>query len=214
MTLLVVFLALIGALFGLPLFLVLAVIALASRGKPRGYLITSTGRPHSPSSLSRITHLPAKDFDKVIPLCIACGLLQEVPNPHRPPVSPTPPRRHMDVTSCPPGAPPNEREGTEEGKDERIEPASTNGAARVRGGVTFSDLVHRVVEARRRPEKRGEDLAFLMRLWDTHVWPAAATTVEGERELSRFAELAENAIKRGRDPIRYIQGVMTKRGKP
>jgi hypothetical protein len=53
-----------------------AVLAVASRCDTRGVLVRTTGQPHDSKSLSRITGIDAKSFDKMFPIALRIGLIE------------------------------------------------------------------------------------------------------------------------------------------
>ena len=54
----------------------IALLMVASRAKPRGWLVCADGRPHTPESLARLTRLPEAFVRTAIERLLAIGLLE------------------------------------------------------------------------------------------------------------------------------------------
>lgn len=56
----------------------IAMVQVASKCDPRGTLLRSNEKPHDSASLSRMTRLPKKCFDEVIPRLVSIGWIEEI----------------------------------------------------------------------------------------------------------------------------------------
>lgn len=53
-----------------------AALLVASRCEPRGQLIRTSGKPHTPKTLSRMTGISVKSFEKMLQLACSVGLME------------------------------------------------------------------------------------------------------------------------------------------
>lgn len=108
----------------------LALIQVASKCEPRGTLVRANGNPHTAETLSRITRIPAKIFEEVLPRLAGgeIGWMEEYGTiPHQ---SRTKPQEGADSCGAYAGAHAIERNGTEgNGTEHSAAGAATHAAA-------------------------------------------------------------------------------------
>ncbi len=193
-----------------------SLIAVASRCKPRGLLIRKNGHPHDAHSLSRITGLSVKGYNRTFPVAEACGLIIKTSLERHPNVTSTSPRRQIKSIEG------KGREGKEwkgiEGKGREAEAtpepdpeaSSDNGRARSIALLKYMGTMEGVLHRGSTKGRCIQDLEAVKRWWDTSIWPKTLDTQEGERRACHFKSIAQRAIKKQGNMMAYIEAALHK----
>jgi len=192
-----------------------SLIAVGSRCKPRGLLIRKNGHPHDARSLSRITGLSIKGYNRTFPVAEACGLIVK-----------TSLGRHLDVTPTSLGRQSKAiegkgREGKEwngkEGKGREApeaepdpESSSDNGKARSVALLRYMQSIEIVLQQGSTKGRYTQDLEAVKRWWNGIIWPKTLDTQEGERRAKHFKSIANRAIKKQGNMMAYIEAALDK----